>query len=136
IKVDDLLGKHFAILGTTGTGKSCGTALILRAILDKHPAAHIVLLDPHNEYASAFQGRAEVISPRNLQLPFWLLTFEEAVEVLIGDVTRKAEIEILQELIPLAKARYGIGRSPDAVNQRLRRPSIDPSRYTIDSPVP
>ena len=136
IKVDDLLGKHFAILGTTGTGKSCGTALILRAILDKHPAAHIVLLDPHNEYASAFQDRAEVISPRNLQLPFWLLTFEEAVEVLIGDVTRKAEIEILQELIPLAKARYGIGRSPDAVSQRLRRPSIDPSRYTIDSPVP
>ena len=30
VKVDDLLGKHFAILGTTGTGKSCTTALILR----------------------------------------------------------------------------------------------------------
>jgi ABC-type transport system involved in cytochrome bd biosynthesis fused ATPase/permease subunit len=33
VHVDDLLGKHFAILGTTGTGKSCTTALILRAIL-------------------------------------------------------------------------------------------------------
>ena len=53
-QVDDLLGKHFAILGTTGTGKSCTTALILRAILEKNPAAHIVLLDPHNEYATAF----------------------------------------------------------------------------------
>ena len=50
IRVDDLLGKHFAILGTTGTGKSCTTALILRSILEKNPAAHIVLLDPHNEY--------------------------------------------------------------------------------------
>ncbi|HET6925467.1 MAG TPA: DUF87 domain-containing protein [Hyphomicrobiaceae bacterium] len=46
IRVDDLLGKHFAIARTTGTGKSCTTALILRAILQKHPAAHIVLLDP------------------------------------------------------------------------------------------
>ena len=33
VRVDELLGKHFAILGTTGTGKSCTTALILRSIL-------------------------------------------------------------------------------------------------------
>ena len=49
VRVDDLLGKHFAILGTTGTGKSCTTALILRSILLKNPAAHVVLIDPHNE---------------------------------------------------------------------------------------
>ena len=55
VRVDDLLGKHFAILGTTGTGKSCTTALILRAILQKNPAAHIVLLDPHNEYATGLR---------------------------------------------------------------------------------
>ena len=94
VRVDDLLGKHFAILGTTGTGKSCTTALILRAILEKNPAAHIVLLDPHNEYSTAFGDWAEVISPRNMQLPAWLLNFEEITEVLIGDAERKAEIEI------------------------------------------
>ena len=111
VRVDDLLGKHFAILGTTGTGKSCTTALILRAILQKNPAAHMVLLDPHNEYAPAFGEWAEVISQRNMQLPYWLLTFEELVEVLIGNPQeRKAEVEILQELIPMAKARYGAGR--------------------------
>ena len=54
VRVDELLGKHFAVLGTTGTGKSCTTALILRSIVEKNPAAHIVLLDPHNEYATAF----------------------------------------------------------------------------------
>ena len=71
-----------------------------------------MLLDPHNEYATAFGDRAEVISPRNMQLPFWLLNFEEIVEVLIGDpAERKAEIEILQELIPIAKARYNAGRA-------------------------
>ena len=135
IKVDDLLGKHFAILGTTGTGKSCTTALILRSILQENPAAHIVLLDPHNEYATAFTEWAEVLSPRNMQLPFWLLTFEEAVEVLIGDTQgRKAEVEILQELIPIAKSRYAMGRAKE--NQALRRGALDPGRFTVDTPVP
>ncbi|MCC7253257.1 MAG: DUF87 domain-containing protein [Hyphomicrobium sp.] len=135
IRVDELLGKHFAILGTTGTGKSCSTALIFRAILERNPNAHIVLLDPHNEYATAFGDRAEVISPRTLQLPLWLLNFEEAIEVLVGDPERKAEIEILQDLIPLAKARYSIGRaSQDA--QKLRKPGLDGTRFTVDTPVP
>lgn len=134
IRVDELLGKHFAVLGTTGTGKSCSTALIFRAILERNPNAHIVLLDPHNEYATAFGDRAEVISPRTLQLPLWLLNFEEVVEVLVGDTERKAEIEILQDLIPLAKARYSIGRAQDM--QRLRKPGLDGSKFTVDTPVP
>ncbi len=128
--VDELLGKHFAILGTTGTGKSCTTALILRSILEKNPAAHIVLLDPHNEYATAFGDSAEVISPSNMHLPFWLLNFDEIVEVLIGDNERKAEIEILQELIPLAKARYAGGRG------RMRRDIHDAGIFSVDTPVP
>ena len=136
VKVDDLLGKHFAILGTTGTGKSCTTALILRSILDKNPNAHIVLLDPHNEYATAFKDRGEVISPRNMQLPYWLLNFEELIEVLIGGSDgRKQEIEILQELIPIAKGNYSGGRSGGKDGQTLRR-SSDNGRYTVDTPVP
>jgi len=135
IRVDDLLGKHFAILGTTGTGKSCTTALILRSILMKNPAAHVVLIDPHNEYATAFGEWGEVISHRNMQLPYWLLTFEELVEVLIGNPQeRKAEVEVLQELIPIAKARYGAGRAA-VRDQGLRRAASDP-RFTVDTPVP
>ena len=137
VRVDDLLGKHFAILGTTGTGKSCTTALILRSILQENPAAHILLLDPHNEYATAFKEWGEVVSPRNIQLPFWLLNFEEIVEVLIGDPERKPEIEILQELIPIAKSKYATSRtSEQANNQRLRRSPNDPNRFTVDTPVP
>ena len=135
VRVDDLLGKHFAILGTTGTGKSCTTALVLRSILEKNPAAHIVLLDPHNEYATAFGDWAEVISPRNMQLPFWLLNFEEITEVLVGDPERKAEIEILQELIPIAKSRYSTGRNTEST-KIVRRGVIDTGRYTVDTPVP
>ncbi len=135
IRVDDLLGKHFAILGTTGTGKSCTTALILRAILEKNPAAHIVLLDPHNEYSTAFPEWGEVISPRNMQLPFWLLTFEELLEVVIGDPTdHKHEIELLQELIPIAKSRYSTGRGKDS--QSVRSRISDQTKFTVDTPVP
>jgi DNA helicase HerA-like ATPase len=134
IRVDDLLGKHFAILGTTGTGKSCTTALILRSILEKNPAAHIVLLDPHNEYATAFTEWGEVISPRNMQLPYWLLTFEELVEVVLGDTSeRKQELEMLQELIPIAKGRYNAGRGKDA---QLRSSKLDANKFTVDTPVP
>jgi uncharacterized protein len=134
IRVDELLGKHVAILGTTGTGKSCGTALILRAIVQKNPAAHIVLIDPHNEYAPAFGEWAEVIEQRNLELPFWLLTFAELIEVLIGDAQEgSSEVEILRELIPLAKARYGAGRNDGRDGGRRRATDI---RYTVDSPVP
>lgn len=137
IKTDDMLGKHFAILGTTGTGKSCTTALILRAILDKNPHAHIVLLDPHNEYATSFGEQAEVITPHNLHLPYWLLTFEELIEVLIGDPEdRKHEIEILQELIPACKGKYSAkGGTPERGSLK-RSNSYYAGRYTVDTPVP
>ena len=36
-----------AILGATGTGKSCSVALLLRNLLAKTPNAHLLLLDPH-----------------------------------------------------------------------------------------
>ena len=139
IRVDDLLGKHFAILGTTGTGKSCTTALILRAILKENPAAHLVLLDPHNEYATAFPEWGEVINPRNMQLPYWLLTFEEIVEVLLGNTTdRKHEVELLQDLIPVAKSRYSATRETREARkepQTLRKVGTE-TRYTVDTPVP
>src|SRR5664279_5728800 len=66
VKVDEMLGKHFAILGTTGTGKSCTVALILRRILEKNPKAHILLLDVHREYSQSFKGISEVITPDNM----------------------------------------------------------------------
>ncbi len=135
IKTDDLLGKHFAILGTTGTGKSCTTALILRAIIEENPAGHIVLLDPHNEYSTAFKEWAEVITPHNLQLPYWLLNFEEIAEVLIGNNEKyKVETELLQELIPMAKKRYGVNRKSGV--SALKKNANDSGKYTVDTPVP
>lgn len=136
VQVDELLSKHFAILGSTGTGKSCGVTVILRAILEQNEQAHILLLDPHNEYAHCFGQSAEVITPDDLQLPFWLLTFEELVEVVLGKTSDTTHaIEIFAELIPIAKARYAAnrGRENGAV---LKRGVGQSGNYTIDTPVP
>ena len=92
VLTDSLLGKHFAVLGTTGAGKSCAVTVILRSILDEHPHGHVILLDPHNEYASAFADKAELLNPSNLQLPYWLLNFEEISHVLIGGPERRARL--------------------------------------------
>ncbi len=81
---DELLGKHFAVLGTTGSGKSCTVAVLLRSILGVAPCAHMILLDPHNEYSRAFPDHAKVIDPTMINLPHWLLNFEESVELFIG----------------------------------------------------
>jgi uncharacterized protein len=96
VLVDDLLAKNFAVLGTTGSGKSCAVALILSAILADHPQAHIVVLDPHNEYSKAFGERAEIVNVDNLRLPLWLLDFEEAVGVLVrGGTVQEQEAQAI-----------------------------------------
>ena len=56
----EFLSKHSAIVGTTGSGKSCALTLILRTLLTAHPNGHVVMLDPHGEYATAFDDIAEL----------------------------------------------------------------------------
>ena len=122
---DDLLGKHFAVLGTTGSGKSCAVAVILRAVLQAHPNGHIVVLDPHNEYSHAFGDTAEVITPENLRLPHWLLNFEELVEVMCSPPgpSREAEAAILKAAVVAAKRNF-IGNDEAA------------NFITVDTPYP
>ena len=124
---DNLLGKHFAILGTTGSGKSCAVALILRAILERHRNAHILLLDPHNEYSRGLGEFAEILNPGNLKLPYWLLTFEEMTEVILGGSgqARVAEVAILDEAIPAAKRKFRTVGDGDGAKL-----------FTVDTPVP
>jgi uncharacterized protein len=129
---DDLLGKHIAILGSTGSGKSCATAAILHAILAKHPKAHILLLDPHNEYAAAFKGQAEVISPQNLQLPYWLLNFEELKELVIGQGSRNTEADstVLNQVVTQAK------RNIQQSSQQQAGGADQGMTISIDTPIP
>lgn len=124
IVTNDLLGGHFAILGTTGSGKSCTTALILRSILAAHPNGHVIVLDPHNEYAKSFGDMAEVVNTETLELPIWLLNSEEAEEVLCSTdpATRTAEAAIMRESILAARKQF--------------LHEADTGWVTVDTPLP
>ncbi len=125
VTVDDLLGKHFAVLGTTGTGKSCTVALILRSILKGHPNGHVILLDPHNEYGAAFPDMAESVNTDNLYLPYWLLTGEELASILIGrgNTDNDPRGPILFASVLAAKREF-------------MGPGADVSHLTMDTPSP
>lgn len=135
VNIEDMLSKHFAVLGSTGVGKSTGVSLLVNEILKSRPNLRVFLLDVHNEYGRCFGNRAQVLNPRNLKLPFWLFNFEEIVDVLFGGRPGVAEeLDILTEVIPLAKAMYTQYQSSDRVGLK----KLDPrnSGFTADTPVP
>ncbi len=122
--VDPMLSKHFAVLGSTGTGKSTAVALILHRISKLSPEGHIVMIDPHGEYSAAFKGCGEIFNVDNLQLPYWLMNFEEHSEVML--TTQGAERQRDADI--LAKCLLG-----------ARIKGKDMSKFgkvTVDSPIP
>ena len=136
IDIDQLISRHFAFLGTTGVGKSSGVAIILQKILETRPGLRIFLVDPHNEYGRCFGDKAQVLNPRNLRLPFWLFNFEETVDAFFGGRPGvDEEVEILFEVIPLAKAAYLQYRSNGERTLAKKRDPRD-AGFTADTPVP
>ena len=131
VNVDEIFSRHCAVLGTTGAGKSCAIALLLRAVLQRFPHAHIVILDPHNEYSKSFGDGAVVFDPTSFNLPYWMLTFDELVEVLYPGRSRDSEeIEILADLLPAAKK---LNLTNSGRGGRLR---TDMTAITVDTPSP
>src|SRR5207253_499465 len=85
-------------------------------------------------YGRCFGDRSLVLNPRNLKLPFWLFNFEEVAEVLFGGRTAgPEELEILGEVIPLAKGMYSQQMNADRAGAKRVSARIG---YTIDTPVP
>jgi DNA helicase HerA-like ATPase len=135
IDIEEMLSKHFAVLGSTGVGKSTGVSLLLNEILTARPALRVFLLDVHNEYGRCFGDKAVVLNPRNLKLPFWLFNFEEFVDVIFGGRPGvPEELEVLVELIPMAKGLYT--QYQNAERAGLRRLDAKTPAYTADTPVP
>nr|WP_119084724.1 ATP-binding protein [Altererythrobacter sp. B11] len=124
IYIDSLLGKHFALLGSTGTGKSTSAALILHRICEAAPEGHIVMIDPHGEYAAAFRNTGTIFDVGNLQMPYWLMNFEEHCEVFLtsSGKERQEDAEILSKCLLKARAKNRLAESL--------------GKITVDSPIP
>ncbi|MFC3098532.1 ATP-binding protein [Alteraurantiacibacter palmitatis] len=124
IYVDALLGKHFALLGSTGTGKSTSAALLLHRICQAAPQGHIVMIDPHGEYSAAFRTTGTIFDVSNLQMPYWLLNFEEHCEVLL----KSSGNDLQEDKDILAKCLLA-ARSKNRMAQQM-------GKITVDSPIP
>ncbi len=149
IDIDDMLMRHFAIVGTTGVGKSSAVALLLRKAIAARPALRVLILDPHNEYAHAFPDKAVTIDADGLDLPFWMFRLEEFADVVFrGRPGLDDEVDILREVVAGARARYRTTSVHDTTRDLgttlLKRP-LDPGnawnegdrgKTSGDMPVP
>ena len=122
--VDAMLGKHFALLGSTGTGKSTSAALILHRICRLAPQGHVVMIDPHGEYGAAFKGNGAIYDVSNLQMPYWLMNLEEHCEVFLTSTgsDRQVDADILAKCLLAA-------RSKNRLVQEI-------PKLTVDAPIP
>src|SRR5690606_17024143 len=130
IAIDDTLARHFAVVGTTGVGKSTAVSLLLRKSIAARPDLRVLILDPHNEFAASLPELCVKVDATTLDLPFWMFRLEEFSEVLFrGREAVPEELDLLRDLIPVAKNLY---RNPHS-GAYLRRGG---ETLTADTPVP
>lgn len=109
--LDKLFGRHFAILGTTGSGKSWAVASIVQSILDGYEHPRILFFDLHNEYPNAFgHGRdpaenykikSNCVSWEEFSLPYWFMNLEEFLGIYYPDAGSNQKAELKKVILDL-----------------------------------
>ena len=106
-----LFGRHCAILGQSGAGKSWTVTNLMQRAVKVMPKAHIVMLDLHGEYAWRDREGAQHyafddstvrhIDARELEIPYWLMTFAELVDLFVdrNDPNASTQIAFLQDTV-------------------------------------
>lgn len=119
--------KHFAIVGSTGSGKSHTVARVLQSALSSKNGtfsglnnSHIVIFDIHGEYEKAFP-EAQILNANNLSLPFWMLNGDELEQLFLdtGDRNNYNQSSVLRKII--------------TENKKKHNPDID--KIHFDSPL-
>ena len=117
-------GRHFAIIGQSGAGKSWTVTSLVQNTIKNLPHAHIIMLDLHGEYCwrdsngelqSAFaQDHVNYIDATTMELPYWLMTYAELVDLFIDRYDKGSSIqksfmrEIIQQLKRKEAKRIGL----------------------------
>lgn len=121
---DRFFSKHIAVVGSTGSGKSCAVARILHDIvgitdgkntnLGKQNNSHIVIFDIHDEYSAAFslsEGQLFTLNRLDidsLYLPYWLMNSEELESMFIesNEANSHNQVSIFKQAVILNKEKH------------------------------
>ncbi|MDO9140494.1 MAG: DUF87 domain-containing protein, partial [Methylobacter sp.] len=120
-----LFGRHFAIIGQSGSGKSWTVTSLIQHTVKAMPKSHIIMLDLHGEYCwkddngvlqSAFaEGQVNYIDAMEMEMPYWMMTYAELVDLFIDRSDKGASMqmsfmrEILQQLKRKEAKQIGLG---------------------------
>lgn len=139
LSVDSLFGRHLAILGNTGSGKSCTVAGVIRWSIEetmkksgKSPNSRIIVLDPNGEYRHAFDDldvdvnycavKVDDNDPdmKQLRVPAWMWTSQEWAGVL--QASGKTQKPLLREALRNLKSsniNIDAEKSKGVINEEL-----------------
>ncbi|MBX9894221.1 MAG: ATP-binding protein [Nitrosomonas sp.] len=124
---DRFFSKHIAIVGSTGSGKSCTVSRILHDVvgiaddknsnLGKQNNSHVVVFDIHDEYTAVFTLEEEQeftlnrLDVDSLQLPYWLMNSEELESMFIESNEQNSHNQVSQfkQAVVLNKERHNPG---------------------------
>lgn len=138
LSLDNLVTRHSAVLGSTGSGKSTTVASLLRSIITKEgqsissPGARIMMLDIHGEYCQALSDIACVFSAspqpgeRQLVVPFWALEAGELLEFVAGPLSEGQSVAFTDKIMDLKL---------DSLRANPRA-GLEENSLTVDSPIP
>jgi DNA helicase HerA-like ATPase len=131
----NLFGRHFAILGQTGSGKSWTVAAVVQRTVAVMPRAHIIILDLHGEYSWKLEDGSRCyafadaivrhVDARELEIPYWLMTYAELCDLLIDHTDFSAHNQVAAFRDVLGRLRAAEGASP----------GLGLPRTTLDTPV-
>lgn len=133
LDVGRLVIRHAAVVGSTGAGKTSTVATLLqRFARGGWPAANIVVIDPHGEYASALGPDAAVSSvlatdDARLRVPYWALPAGDIMRVFAGSQGGATTRSRFDELVTQSRRDFA------AAATWL---TIDPAAVTADTPIP
>jgi hypothetical protein len=134
LDASSFFGRHAAILGQSGSGKSWTVTSLVQSALRSMPKSHIILLDMHGEYCDKVVDGIQTSSPfpadsvrslnaQDIEFPYWLLTYSELCDLIVDPADEDASIQIsfLRSLLIRLK--------------RETNEHLDLGHITVDSPV-
>ena len=138
ISLNELVTRHSAVLGSTGSGKSTTVASLLRAITttiegsDTYPSARVLMLDVHGEYSAPLTDVAQVFSvepqygEEQLFIPYWALDTGDLLDFLTGGLDGNRETAFTDKIFELKLASHEAQKFPGIVADSI----------TVDTPIP